>query len=215
MLATVLSAAMVASTPAVEPTKFAHTFVKDESTALVANVIGDLGGSELKIDFEFNLKTNELTDGGAKVAIEFTKTSATMDGNDLPSDDETSLNVELNKFGAPKELVMEGFRTVAYIALLTRYLPGTSLDIAQTYTINEKSDSFTYTAKGTYTEDRAIEGKTYAVLTSKGEFAPGDQEEGTIDVTVLVDKATGKIFTTDAVLGTPDGEIKMSVKSKA
>lgn len=215
MLTTILTCALGASGLVAKPFNFAHAYAKEAMTEYHVGVTGEIeGAGPLSVVLEFKSTVKEIIEEGANLSINVTKLDANIDGNPLPTDGETTFDLKVSKSGVPQEFEMQGFSSVIYLALLTQYLPGKELNVGDTFDISKKSDAFSYSGKGTYTEDKVIEDRTYAVLTTECEFTPGDQEPGAIKATVLLDKATGKISSCEAMLETPDGEFKMIVKLK-
>lgn len=213
MITTLALASVLLPAPTVEATKFSHKFTKDEMTHYVVNLTGGEAGMDANVNFEFDATPKETKDGKTTVAIHVTKQNAIFGGQEMPLD-LTDMDITLDKNGSPTMIEMNGFSAVLYVTFMTRFLPDKELNVGDKYEFNPKIDGGSYKGSGSFSGMEELEGKKYAVLKSSGDFAPANDQPGKIDTKHFFDPATGKIVLTEAMLGTPGGDFKMTVKLK-
>ncbi len=214
MITTLALAALAIAVPAQDATKFTHKFTKDEKTTYIVDLNGSGDGMDAKIALEFEATTKETKDGKTTVAIHVVKANANFGGQEMPLDQLIDTDIALDNTGSPTRVDMEGFQAVLYIVFMTRHLPDKALKVGETFDFNPKIDGASYKGNGSFSGLEEHEGKKYAALKSSGEFAPANQEPGKIEAKSLFDAATGKIVYSEALLGTPGGDFKMTVKIK-
>lgn len=197
-----------------ESVAFKHTFKKDESAAYEIRVLGDFENEgDIKIDIDIDQTTQEVTSDGARFLIKIKKAEMQILGEKMPLGDLNSMSMDLNLNGTPKAINFKEMPAVmVYVALISRIMPNKDMEISQSFEISEKSEGFEYKGTGTYLEDKVIEGKTFAVLQTKGVLTPTDDDPGNLKVTLLMDKVSGKIFTSSAKVDLPNGFLDLTMR---
>jgi hypothetical protein len=211
MLSTLIIAAAVAQ----QATDFVQKFPKDEKTVYVVDITGSEEGNDIRLNLEYELAAKgEPKDGKTEVGIKVLKSTATFGGQEMPMNEVTDMVLTLDKNGVPTSVSMDGFQGVYYVVMMARYTPGKALKVGEAFTGETKMAGGTFKTEGSYTGDEELEGKKYAVLVSKGTFAPEGEDPGDINSKNFFDAGTGKVFRTEATISTPGGDFKMTVSVK-
>lgn len=211
MVATLTLAALVAQQQAV---LFAPRFKKDEVLSFSAKVSGMEGGNEVSFDVAFDLlTTGEPKDGKTPVSLKFTKVVAVFGGTEQTMD-AADLDMKLNKNGAPEFMDMEGATAVAYVALVTQYLPAKEMKVGDTFFGDMDLGGAKISLSGSYAGEETLDGKKYAVLKVKSTLTPTDEEAGTLVTKSFFDVESGKVVRTESDITVSEGNFKLVVTAK-
>lgn len=216
MIATIALLAVATASSPFDAVKFSHKLVKDETTNYLVDVSGDGDAGDMKISLDFSLKTKDTKeDGTTAFDLHVNKSVASFGGQENRIDETKDLALTLDRHGAPSVVNMNGFEAVFYIVLLTRYLPDQELNVGDKFTVDLKIGDATFKGDGSFSGTEELEGKKYSVLLTKAQFSPVGDDPGNVTAKNYFDATTGKIVRTEATIGTPGGEFKMTVKTKS
>ena len=214
MIATLTLAALIAQQAAPQAVLFSPKFTKDETLSYTAVVTGTDDGNAMSFDIAFDLATKgEAKEGKTPCHIKFLKVVATVGGMEQNME-ASDLELSLSKHGAPVFMDMEGATAVAYVSLVTQYLPAKEMKVGDTFFGDLDLGGAKVSLSGSYAGDETLDGKKYAVLKTKSTLTPTGEDAGMIETKGFFDAATGKVVRTESKITVPNGEFKLTVTAK-
>lgn len=208
MIATLmLASAYLAAPLAVDTVNFVHSYKKDQTATYELYISGEDQGMEAIGEFELAINS-PLKKG--KMSATFTFLKLDMDGNDMASM-MPPLKFDLDKHGVPQKADEDDATLMAFVSLLTTYLPGESLDEGGKFKAKLAAEAFGYVGSGKFVGMKKKGGTNYAVLQSEGSLIVHG-EEVAVEITTFYDAKNKRVALSDAALETPDGLFIIELK---
>lgn len=213
MIATlILASAHLAAPAAVESVNFVHSYEKDQKANYELRIEIHSSGGVIEAEFELLIKSAPK-DGETKAT--FTYSRLEMDGEDGAAM-VSPIQFELTKHGVPARIggdADDDALIVAFVTLLTTYLPAGKLDEGDSFKIKLPEEAASYEATGKFVGMETVDGIQLAVLSSKGSLVI-DGEEADLNVKTYYDPATKRVVKSTAEIDLQDGSFDFELKLK-
>ena len=209
MIATLVLAAAHMTAPATESVNFVHGYKPDYKTSYELTIEIEAQGLEIIGAFDLTIKS-ELKNG--KMEASFLYTELDVMGQDMAAD-LGAFDFDLDKYGVPTVVEEDDVYIFAFVALLSTFLPATTLDVGDEFKIKLSEEAFGFKGRGTFEGMKKVDGVSLAVLKCKGSMYIDDED---IDVTIesYYDPATKRIVSGEVVADTSDDTYTIKTKLK-
>lgn len=210
MIATMaLAAASVAAPLDLESVNFVHAYKPEDKTSYELHIEGEVSGMEVYGVFELTIKS-EAKDGKTKASLKFT--TLDMMGDDMTAEVDT-IDYNLDKHGIPTEAMDDDMDIIAFVAMLTTFVPAASLDEGDEFKIKLSKEAYGFEGEGKFVGMIEDDGVSLAFLKCEGTmFIEGEDVFTTIES--YYNPATKRIVKGEVVAETSDDTYIITTKLK-
>ena len=210
MIATmVLAAASVAAPIEIGSVNFVHAYKPEDKATYELHIESEVQGIEVDGEFELTIKS-EPEDGKTKASLKFT--ALDMMGQDMTAEI-GSFDYDLDKHGIPTQALDDQMDIIAFVAMLTTFVPAKSLDEGEEFKIKLSDDAFGFEGEGKFVGMRDVDDLSLAFLKCEGTMLiEGEDVFTTIES--YYDPATKRIVKGEVIVETPDDTFFITTKLK-
>ncbi len=210
MIATMaLAAASVAAPLDLESVNFVHAYKPEDKTSYELHIEGEVTGMEVYGVFELTIKS-EPKDGKTKASLKFT--TLDMMGDDM-TDELDTIDYDLDKHGIPTEAMDDDMDIIAFVAMLTTFVPAASLDEGDEFKIKLSKEAYGFEGEGKFVGMIEDDGVSLAFLKCEGTmFIEGEDVFTTIES--YYNPATKRIVKGEVVAETSEDTYIITTKLK-
>lgn len=197
---------------AVESVNFVHSYKKDQISTYELRIEDYAQGDEIVAEFELSIKSSPK-DGKTKAT--FTYSVLEMDGQDM-AEMLSPIEFELTKHGVPTNLGEYSDndpKLIAFVTLLTTYLPAESLDEGETFKVKMPGEVLSYDGSGKFVGIETVDGKQLAVLSSRGTLTD-EGETADIKIKTYYDPVGQRVVKSTAEIDLEDESFDLELKLK-